>query len=177
MPSRSRLMLVAAAATALLVAACGGDDPTLDAGTPDAAGSPTAMASVDDGHGEGGAFGEPADPADAARTVEIVATDDFRFTPDTIDVEPGEVITLSVRNAGAIPHELVLGDGAVQEEHEREMGEMGGEMMMDEANAVSLAPGETKTLTWRFPSDGEVIYGCHEPGHYDAGMRGTIAVS
>lgn len=53
-----------------------------------------------------------------------------------------------------------------------------GEMVMhDEPNAVSLQPGETKELTGTFTSAGELIYGCHEPGHYDAGMRGTLTVT
>jgi len=32
-------------------------------------------------------------------------------------------------------------------------------------NQIGLKPGETKSLTWRFTEAGEVLYGCHEPGH------------
>jgi uncharacterized cupredoxin-like copper-binding protein len=47
----------------------------------------------------------------------------------------------------------------------------------DDPNAISLAPGETKELTWRFVEAGTVEYGCHEPGHYEAGMHGEMTIS
>ena len=47
--------------------------------------------------------------------------------------------------------------------------------MMEMGNAVTVAAGETRVLTWRFEDAGEVLYGCHEPGHYEAGMVGSIA--
>ena len=31
-------------------------------------------------------------------------------------------------------------------------------------------------MTWRFGAAGAIEYACHEPGHYDAGMRGQITV-
>jgi hypothetical protein len=37
--------------------------------------------------------------------------------------------------------------------------------------------GETKQLTWRFGDTATLEYGCHEPGHYLAGMRGHITVA
>lgn len=33
------------------------------------------------------------------------------------------------------------------------------------SNAVTIAPGETEELTWRFDEPGEVLYGCHESDH------------
>ena len=42
---------------------------------------------------------------------------------------------------------------------------------------MSLAPGETKELTWRFSEAGEVLFACHVDGHYDGGMVGTVSVS
>ncbi len=39
------------------------------------------------GHGDHSiVFGEPADPGDADRTVEVIARDTMRFEPDRIDV-------------------------------------------------------------------------------------------
>jgi uncharacterized cupredoxin-like copper-binding protein len=40
-------------------------------------------------------------------------------------------------------------------------------------NSLSLAPGETKRLTWRFGAAGTLEFACHEPGHYDAGNART----
>jgi uncharacterized cupredoxin-like copper-binding protein len=47
---------------------------------------------------------------------------------------------------------------------------------MDMGNAVKVGPGETAELTWRFDETGTLLYGCHEPGHYEGGMVGTIEV-
>jgi uncharacterized cupredoxin-like copper-binding protein len=57
------------------------------------------------------------------------------------------------------------------------MADMSGDMMHDESNAFVLEPGETKEMTWHFTQSGEVLFGCHQPGHYAAGMKGTITVS
>lgn len=123
-------------------------------------------------------FGEPADAADADRTVEITASDAFAYDPAVVEVTAGETITFRVENTGKIVHEFVLGDEDLQHEHEAEMGEMSpGMAMHDEANAISLEAGETKEITWTFTTAGDVLYGCHEPGHYDAGMVGVIHVA
>ena len=119
-------------------------------------------------------FGMPAEAADADRVVEIAARDEFRFDPAEVEVASGETVTFQVTNVGVITHEFVLGDEAVQEEHEREMAE--GMEMGDEPNAISIDAGATGELTWTFTEPGELIFGCHEPGHYDAGMVGVLIV-
>ncbi len=35
---------------------------------------------------------------------------------------------------------------------------------------------ETKSLTYTFDGGGPYAFACHAPGHYEAGMRGTITV-
>ena len=132
----------------------------------------------DDGHTEF-AFGEPADAADADRTIEVDANDDLTYDPPSIEIQAGETITFVITNTGQAVHEFTLGDEALQDEHEEEMAEMmeEGEMTMeDEPNALSLDPGETGELTWHFTSSGELLYGCHEPGHYAGGMVGDITI-
>ncbi|WKZ82305.1 MAG: plastocyanin/azurin family copper-binding protein [Acidimicrobiia bacterium] len=152
-----------AVAAALLLAACS------DSGA-------ATTTTISDDHPMEFGFGEPADAGDADRVVEIVASDDFRFTPDAVTVDVGETITFRIVNAGQVPHDFTLGDQATQDEHDEEMAEMGGMMMDDEANAVAIAAGETKELTWRFTEEGPVLIGCHQPGHYAAGMKGTVTV-
>lgn len=44
-------------------------------------------------------------------------------------------------------------------------------------HAVTVHGGETARLTWRFGEPGTVLVGCHVPGHHEAGMSATIAVS
>lgn len=135
-------------------------------------------AGVSDG-GSGGSvgltFGQAGDPADVSRTIEVSGTDAMRFAPDAIDIEVGETVTFDVTNEGRLPHEFTLGDEAMQDEHEKEMAEA-GTMLHDHPYSVWLEPGETKQLTWAFTKAGEFLFGCHVPGHYAAGMVGTITV-
>lgn len=119
--------------------------------------------------------GAAADPAEATRELVVEASDDLRFDPSTLQVGTGDVVTFVVRNTGKTDHEFVLGDEAYQEMHKADM-EGGGEMM-EMGNAVTVGPGESKQLTWRFDDSGEVLYGCHEPGHYEGGMVGSIEVT
>jgi uncharacterized cupredoxin-like copper-binding protein len=44
------------------------------------------------------------------------------------------------------------------------------------SNAVSVAAGATGELVWTFTDAGVLHIACFEPGHYEAGMRGTISV-
>ncbi len=123
-------------------------------------------------------FGDPMDASAADRTIEIAANDDFSFSPSSVIVEAGETVTFKVTNTGAIPHDFTLGDSALQDEHEAEMAEMGGNMEMhDEPNVFSLEPGETKTMTWHFKESGPILFGCHQPGHYAAGMKGSVVIN
>ncbi len=144
------------AAVGLLVAGCGGGS--------------TKVAS---------AAGAPGDPARAARTVEVKAGDDLRFQPDHVQVKVGETITFKIINTATIEHDFTLGDAAAQSAHDKEMvSSSGGQMgMAAEPNAIRIAPGTTKAITWTFTSAGTTLYGCHEPGHYASGMKGTITVS
>lgn len=161
---RLRLVALLTALAALLLGACGNSEPS------------TTTTGADNEQGMEFAFGEPADPADADRTVEIVASDDLSFDPANLTVTVGETVTFRVVNAGQVPHDFTLGDQMTQDEHDAEMAEMDGMTMSDEANAVTVAVEETKELTWRFTEPGTVLIGCHQPGHYAAGMKVEITV-
>ena len=90
-----------------------------------------------------------------------------------------ETIAFVIRNDSALPHEFVIGTEEVQAEHEQEMAEGEEEAMseMDERPyAVKVPAGETRTLVYTFEETGDLIFGCHVPGHYAAGMKGTITV-
>lgn len=152
---------VATVAVGLFVAGCGGGKSSSTTTT--------------------GSLGSPGDPAKATRTVDIQATDALRFQPDQVQVKVGETITFAVTDTGKMPHDFVLGGDAAQSQHEKEMRDMSssGSMtaMKDDPNAIHLAPGETKQVTWTFDKAGTTLFGCHEAGHYAAGMKGTITVS
>lgn len=124
-------------------------------------------------------FGEPADASAAERIIDVSTLDTFRFTPDPITVKVGETVTFRVTNDGNVPHDVVLDDQEGQDAHEAEMAEMvaGGNMTMaDEENGFALLAGESKALTWTFTEAGTVFLGCHQPGHYAAGMIASVIV-
>lgn len=194
---RTTMMRLAAVAVAgLLLAACGGGGDT--AGE-DAATStpPDAEQTQDDGSGDGGvmtgtemddmdddmdmsgAFGEPADASEADRTIEVTVDNELAFEPAEFEVAAGEVVTFRIINIGDVEHEFVLGDEQAQQQMADEMGEGGDDHGESGgmSNAVTIHPGEEAELTWRFPDQATtVLVGCHVPGHYEAGMRGTVTV-
>jgi P-type Cu+ transporter len=112
------------------------------------------------------------------RTIQIETTDQLRFSPDQIDVTKGETVAFVITNSGNLPHEFVIGDEAVQAEHEAEMADGTDEMneMGDKPYAVDVPAGQTVTLVYTFDEEGTLIAGCHVPGHYTAGMKATITV-
>jgi uncharacterized cupredoxin-like copper-binding protein len=162
MSSRMRVgALVLFTALSLIVSACGGS------GTE----SNTTLTVTEGDFG----FGSPAEPGDADRTVEITATDSLAFEPAELTVNAGETVTFRIVNQGSLVHDFTLGDQDAQNEHEAEMAEMEG-MTHDQPNVVTVPAEETVEITWTFVDSGAVLIGCHEPGHYDAGMKGRITV-
>ncbi len=124
-------------------------------------------------------YGAKGDPAKADRTVEVRQLDTLRFDPATIQVKAGETVRFRVTNTGTGVHEFTLGDQSTQDQQDQEMKSMGANMTMpDIANRIDVLPGQSKELVWRFPTKSTtVIYACHEPGHFAAGMKGLITVS
>jgi uncharacterized cupredoxin-like copper-binding protein len=112
------------------------------------------------------------------RAIEIEALDELAWDPASVTVQAGEPVTFTVTNDGELQHEFVLGTEHVQEAHEMaategmEHGEAGEEALA----VVELSPGETEEVTVTLEEPGEVLYGCHEPGHYDGGMIGAVTV-
>ncbi len=124
-----------------------------------------------------GTAGSPSVPSASTgiRQVQITMTDALRFEPGQIQARTGETLELVVRNAGNIRHELFLGSETEQAAHEAEMRRM--TMAQDEPNGIFVEPGQTKVLRHTFGAAGTLIAGCHEVGHYPAGMKALISVN
>lgn len=164
---RSWILASLVVVLALIATACGG-------GSDDASDTAPSSGSA---ASESYPFGEPGDDASVDRVVEVAQSDAMEFDPASIDVRSGETVRFEVTNEGENPHEFVLGDQALQAEHEEEMGSMGGMMTSDEPYAIAVDPGQTESVVWTFSVPGTFEYGCHAPGHYAAGMRGEISVT
>ena len=150
--TRSRpLLFVAGALLVAAVAACGSTDDTTT-----------------------GADGD-------ARAIEVDMADNV-FDPDTIEVTRGETVRFVFTNTGEVAHDAFIGDQAAQDGHEMDMrgaeaDEHGGGHGNDDSDAVTVDPGDTAELTHTFDETGSLEIGCHQPGHYDGGMKLAIDVT
>lgn len=149
---------------------------------------------------------DPADPGGDASLgrgvrLELVTLSDMAFTPDRFTARVGERVTYRFVNVGTVRHEAVLGDAARQEAHAAAMrqfeatssttapvGGAGrsrprvtgrhavGHPGMTDPFAVLVEPGSSGEITITFDQPGQLLLGCHEPGHWEAGMQATIDV-
>ncbi|GAA3713231.1 cupredoxin family protein [Oceanisphaera sediminis] len=119
--------------------------------------------------------GRPGTAAEVNRTIEVVMSDDMRFSPAQIEVKAGETVRFFVKNKGKLAHELVIGNLASLQEHAEMMRQM-PTMQHAEPNMISLQPGQMGGLIWTFAQAGTVDFACLIPGHMEAGMKGSIAV-
>lgn len=127
------------------------------------------------GHAESDAIGEPGKAADAKRTVTVNMLDSMRFTPQSITVKQGETIKFMVKNSGKVKHEMVLGTEKELKEH-YEVMKKNPEMEHADDNQITVQPGKSGEIIWRFTKAGKVNFACLQPGHYDAGMKGFVTV-
>ena len=162
------IAIVAAACSGAPVSTPGTHGPTATPPSPSltSAASPAASASV--------SVSEASTMDDLTGEVAVTMTDAMRFEPAVVTVKAGVPITFVVRNAGVIVHEFFVGSVAEQVDHATEMA--AGGMGHGHHNTLSLAPGVTGSLTMTFATAGSLLVGCHEPGHYEAGMQGTLTV-
>lgn len=142
-----RLKITVVAVVALIAAACGADD-------------------------DGGA----ATGADNERSVDVEMVD-IAFEPETLTVKKGETVRFRFTSSGKVAHDAFIGDTDAQKDHEEEMREGSGAHHGSKAeDAITVDPGETGTLTYTFDESGEIEIGCHQPGHYEAGMKIDVTV-
>ena len=135
-----------------------------------------ASGAIAQGHEHGdAAYGKPGDPAKASRTVAIDMSDSMRFTPALITARKGETIRFVLKNSGKVKHEMVLGSSKELKEHAALMRKF-PEMERADPNRLSVDPGKTGALIWQFTRAGTFDFACLQPGHFEAGMRGKIAV-
>jgi uncharacterized cupredoxin-like copper-binding protein len=114
---------------------------------------------------------------DDVRSIEIEMRD-TAFAPNSITVAAGEEVRLVFHNTGKVDHDAFIGDEMAQADHEEEMRDDGG-MHHDggDSDAVTVEPGETGTLTHTFKEGERALIGCHQPGHFAAGMKIKVTTS
>ncbi|MBE7941239.1 MULTISPECIES: cupredoxin family protein [Ramlibacter] len=138
-----------------------------------------------DGHGaahhfdaaqvEPTAFGQEGDPAKATRTVRVEMSDTLRFSPDSISVRRGETVKFVVHNGGQVLHEMVLGTPEALKAHAELMKKF-PDMEHADANMAHVKPGKNGEIVWQFTQAGRFEFACLQPGHFEAGMVGSVTV-
>lgn len=101
----------------------------------------------------------------APRVIRVLAGPGMGFAPATIVVQRGETITFQVTTMGPTAHEFMVGPADAVAADKDGTPEIADIAMM-----------QTKSLTYHFGLDGPYAFACHVPGHYEAGMRGVIAI-
>jgi azurin len=126
----------------------------------------------------------------AARTVEIIGTDDMKYSVTTITAKPGEQLRIRLTTKGAMPkiamaHNFVLLKLGTNQVKFLQAGAtaratdfIAPEVKDQVIAATGLAgAGETVEVTFTVPKvAGSYPYVCTFPGHFQAGMRGTLEV-
>jgi plastocyanin len=138
-------------AVALLVGACGQQQPTVDQGQ---------------GGGGGGGNGAAAEGFDiqdaedhgavdlSGQSETSLELDDFYFEPTILIGEPGQTINIELENDGQAPHTFTTADGSVDEE---------------------LQAGQSVEVDVTFPDSGALAFECRF--HAGQGMIGALSVS
>lgn len=92
--------------------------------------------------------------ADDGGPITVVMNDMF-YEPDSIEVPPGETVTIELVNEGSIEHDLVFDE---------------------DAEPDTLPPGESRTMEVG-PFESDTVGWCTVPGHRDAGMELEVTVT
>lgn len=114
----------------------------------------------------------------------LVEMSDFRFSPATISLKAGEPVTFQLRNAGALEHEFMAGrqptpgSGYAQDWLKMAGANTASGHGMGHGGAgMRVAPSTGTALSLTVPAEkGVYEFGCFIPGHYEAGMKGTLVV-
>jgi len=128
--------------------------------------------------------------ASSVRTVELTGGDDMKYSVTSIPAKPGETLRIRLASKGTLPkvamahNVVVLKLGAKQLEFANAAAmaratDFIPPDMKDQVLAASTlaGPGETVEVTFKVPTaPGSYPYLCTFPGHFAAGMRGTLVV-
>ena len=100
-----------------------------------------------------------------------VTLNEFSFAPNAWTVTAGQQVTLNLKNAGTVTHDLTIMKTPIS----------GSFTDADKANVIwasdMIPAGQSKTQTFTAPTTpGTYQVICTESGHFEAGMTGTLTV-
>jgi uncharacterized cupredoxin-like copper-binding protein len=128
-----------------------------------------------------------AGTVDAPRAVTVIMRD-YLFEPNPLALVPGETIRLTAFDAGLEPHELVIGDQAVQDAWTAANAAVTAPAPFTTAPPASVPAGtgglrvlvqsgQQLTVDWTVPAATPLVMQCHLPGHLEHGMTAGIVLA
>lgn len=126
------------------------------------------------GHHMESIAGSPGKESEVDRTIEVTANDSMKFIHEPLEIKDSETVKFVITNTGDTVHEFSI---ATKDEHMEH-----GKMMMKNPDmhhgpggpSITIQPGETEELIWRFEEAWQVEVACNMPGHYEAGMHSPV---
>jgi len=95
----------------------------------------------------------------STQALTIKAQDSLKFDPTTLSAKAGQPIQLTLDSSGAgLVHDFSITEGVSQ------------------PIAITSQPGQKATGTFTIDKPGTYPYFCSQPGHAQAGMKGTLTV-
>ena len=94
----------------------------------------------------------------ATQQLTVKAMDTMKFDPPTLSGKAGQPIQVTLENTGALVHDFSITEGVSQP-------------------IKSIAqPGQKAVATFTIDKPGTYTYFCSQPGHEQAGMKGTLTI-
>ena len=106
--------------------------------------------------GGGGGGAKPA--GGGAQNVDVQGADTLKFTPEAVTVKSGSPVHVTLRSTGSLVHDWVVDS-------------LDGKKVSVEANG-----GQSASADFTPSRAGSYEFYCSQPGHKDAGMKGTLTV-
>ncbi|GGL07119.1 cupredoxin domain-containing protein [Deinococcus radiotolerans] len=123
-----------------------------------------------------------------------VRMSEMMFMPMNLSLKAGQKVTITLKNTGKADHEFQLyakprtlprGENAWDAYMEKNSIwlasrdtalKIAGKAVTGKFIEVALKPGQSATLSFTPAHAGTFEMACHEPGHYEGGMKGTVTV-
>ena len=133
---------------------------------------------------------KPPKPPAAGRTIEINGGDDMKYSVTEIAAKPGETIRVVLKSTGTLPklamaHNFVLLKSTANPVEFNNAAAMARDTdfipAAKKADVIAsttlVGPGEAAEVTFKVPAAaGKYPFMCSFPGHFTAGMKGTLIV-
>jgi uncharacterized cupredoxin-like copper-binding protein len=100
----------------------------------------------------------PTPASAAAQHFTVKALDTMKFDPPSLTARAGQPIQVTLDNGGQIVHDFAMTDGVAQ------------------PVSIIAQPGQTAVVTFTIAAPGTYTYVCKQPGHEQAGMKGTLTI-